>query len=141
MSRTTENTVIASGIAYVISVGKSQENLWLFGRDMVTLMENTEKELREGMREVVAKAIAKKTDRSVKTIQNRMSSAIKCYKTFAEASDASYFSMRELNGQKKKDAPKGRRTEAVKALEAKVNALTDAEFAALVASRKASKKN
>jgi len=48
---------------------------------------------------VIAKEIAKKTNKNVKTIQNKIGNAINCYKKFVAPSDASYFTMRELNGQ------------------------------------------
>jgi lysyl-tRNA synthetase class I len=108
MKNTTATTAstIASGVAYVNSVGTSQENLWLFGEQIVKLLETTEKDLKQGVKIVIAKEIAKKTDKSVKTIQNKISSAINCYNKFAKASDASYFTMRELGGKKTTTAKK-----------------------------------
>jgi hypothetical protein len=102
----TTATAVASGIAYVNSVGTSQENLWLFGEQIVSLLEATEKDLKQGVKIVIAKEIAKKTGKEVKTIQNKISSAINCYNKFAKASDASYFTMRELTGKTKPVAKK-----------------------------------
>lgn len=102
----TTATAIASGIAYVNSVGTAQENLWLFGEQIVKLLETTEKDLKQGVKIVIAKEIAKKTGKEVKTIQNKIGSAVSCYNKFAKASDASYFTMRELGGAKKKVAKK-----------------------------------
>jgi len=102
----TTATTIASGIAYVNSVGTSQENLWLFGKSLVELLEATEKDLKQGVKIVIAKEIAKKTGKTVKTIQNKIGSAINCYNKFAKASDASYFTMRELGGKKTTTAKK-----------------------------------
>lgn len=108
----TTATTVASGIAYVKSVGTSQENLWLFGEQIVLLLEATEKELRQGVKMVIAKSILAKLDDgtekpiTLKTMQNKIANAVSCYNKFADAKSANKWSMRELGGAKKKSAKK-----------------------------------
>ena len=111
-SKATTATTVASGIAYVKSVGTSQENLWLFGEQIVLLLETTEKELRQGVKMVIAKSILAKLEDgtekpiTLKTMQNKIANAVSCYNKFASAKSANQWTMRELSNHKKKVAKK-----------------------------------
>ena len=133
---TTTATAVASGIAYVKATRTSQEFLWLFGEQIVTLVNATEKDQATTIKTKIAKAIVQKladgTEKPItlKTMQNKISNAISCYNKFADAKSANQWTMRELGGAKK--VKKSNKFNAVE-IAGKYTDLTSAQKKALIA--------
>lgn len=127
-------TAIASGIAYVRTEQTAQEFLWLFGKDLQILLKGTKN--RDGVKLAIATTIAGKCNLTVKTMQNKITLAIKCKDEFDSRASARSWALEEKN-KKAKAMTNTLYTKRVRAMAPTFNQLTDAEVNALVQDRKA----
>jgi len=109
---------VTTGVVWMKAKENLQASLWLFGESLHKAIGEMEKEGATKVRTQIAKAILKEchkpiNDGSLKTMQNKISSALKCFRDFKDVEAVVYFTMRELGGAKKKPAKKKGKFNAV----------------------------
>jgi len=111
-------TAVQKGVQWEKAKEKEQAQLWLFGESLEKAIASMEKDGAKTVRTQIAKAILREcekpvNDATVKTMQNKISSALKCYREFKDIEAVKHFTMRELGGAKKKPAKKKGKFNAV----------------------------
>lgn len=130
----TTATAVASGVEYIACVERGAIALFKFGKELDKALKGSK--TRDGLKLDIATAIASKTGRSVKTIQNKITLALECFNTHVDLEAVKYHVLAEKKA-KAKAVKETRFTQRVRDIQKKFNVLSDYEVNALLSDRNA----
>jgi len=127
-------TAVASGVEYIACVERGAVALFKFGKELDKALKGSKN--RDGIKLEIATAIANKTGRAVKTIQNKITLALECFATHKDIEAVKYWVLAEKQA-KAKAVKETRYTKRVRDMQDSFNGLSDYEVNALLQDRKA----